>query len=310
MALVTFALADGFVAAQNYRHYGIFETTEMRANNFVRAYGALSRIRHDHWRPFVPFPKDARERAYSVSSAAREIKPYLEGDIGKGWLATTCSATSVKPCDEVRAGWAMWEFRNAVAAAGHYKSGADAMNFYGTLADQINSACDANVIPCLPPRATLQPPFRREYWQSTLDAAKVVVPIVFEMEQGPVGSQPSIGSAAQIALFSDTVAGVYMPERPTIVVNGWVAALTAAPTLRVEAQTHDPFEFSTTPIPDPGLLTVFPTHKPMRFALRSDCPVASCDLVIDVAGAGQSRIPLSWVVQTGGMSGFSPLFPD
>lgn len=67
LALFAFTAADWLVAGLNYRHYGIFETNEFRAKSFLRAYGAISRIKHDHWRPLIPFPKDARQRAYAVS---------------------------------------------------------------------------------------------------------------------------------------------------------------------------------------------------------------------------------------------------
>src|SRR5664279_2641195 len=163
IALVTFTAADYSVAAMNYRYYGIFETNEFRAKNFLRAYGSLERIQQDHWRYLVAIPDASWQKSYSVSPAARELAPSLEGPTRQMWLQITCSYGSIKPCDEVQTGYDMWEIRDAVANAGYYKSGADAMRFYGALADQIDAACDAGKFACLPPRSSMQPPFHREY---------------------------------------------------------------------------------------------------------------------------------------------------
>ena len=52
----------------------------------------------------------------------------------------------------------------------------------------------------------------------------------------------------------------------------------------------------------PDVLAVYPNLKAIRFELRTDCPVASCDLVVDVAGVGQSSIPLAQLVHGGAIS--------
>ncbi len=108
LALVVFVAADWLVAGLNYRYYGVFETNEFRSKSFLRAYGALSRIKHDEWHRYVPLPKDARLRAYEVSPAALELANSFEGATGKGWLRTTCKWVVTEPCDEVQTGWEIW----------------------------------------------------------------------------------------------------------------------------------------------------------------------------------------------------------
>lgn len=307
VALVTFAVGDGLVAARNYHDYRLFETNEFRANSFLRAYGALSRIQPEHWRYLVNFPKDARQRAYEVSPAARELRPAFEGGIDQGWLRISCPYSQLKPCDEVEVGWRVWEFRDAVAAAGHYRSGADAMRYYEKLANQINSACDAKLIPCLQPRATMQPPFRLEYLKWSLKTAKHIAPIVFSMVDGPVGSGPSVGSSDQLALISDTVDGIYMPEKPTLVVDGWVAAAAAPPKIEVQSRASEQFASWITVNPAPDVVKVYPNLKSIRFELRTDCPVPSCVLAIDVEGAGKVELPFARLIQPGLIANFSSI---
>src|SRR5579859_1323905 len=185
MALAVFTAADWLVAGVNYHHYGVFETNEFRSRSFLRAYGALLRIKHDHWRRFITFPKDARQRAYAVSPAARELESSFEGNIGKGWAWVSCTQLGKPgPCDEVEAPWVMWAFRDAVAAAGHYHSGRDAMRYYDTLADQINSACDRGVIQCHSPGVSVLPPFRWEYLGESVQASKSIARMMFRMVEG------------------------------------------------------------------------------------------------------------------------------
>ena len=298
LALGVFAATDWLVAGLNYRHYGIFETNETRSGSFLRAYGALSRIQHNQWHRYISFPKDVRLHAYAASPAARELETSLEGPTGDKWLQVTCSLSPVKitPCDEVQAGWSMWEFREAVASAGHYRSGPEAMRFYDTLADQINSACERGTIQCLPRRSTLLPPFRREYLGETVQAGEVEAKVMFTMGDGQVGSIASIGPPEGIATFADTVGGVDLPDERVRGVQGWAAAASATPTVRLLAHTPVPVQSSISITPAPDVLAVYPDLKAIRFELTTDCPVADCDLVLDIAGGDQPPIPLARLV--------------
>ena len=293
LALAVFTAADWLVAGVNYRHYGIFETNEFRSKSFLRAYGAIQRIKPDHWRPFITFPKDARQRAYAVSPAARELASAYEGDIGKAWVRLSCSALGrPEPCDEVEDGWAMWEFRHAVAAAGHYRSGAEAMRYYDALADQINSACARGTIQCFSPGVSVLPPFRREYLGTSVQASKAIARVMFTMVEGPIVSPPSVAPTEDVAIVTDTVEGVFLVQNESIVVQGWVAAASATPTLRLVANTPEQFESSIKLTPAPNVLMAHPTLKSEHFELTTDCPVAVCDLVLDVAGKDEARISL------------------
>ena len=117
-ALAVFVCVDVGVATMNLFYYGEYETVEVKAPYFLRAYGALARIRPENWSRYVVFPKDARERAYAVSPAARELRQSLDGTQGRAWRDISCSnQQDVKPCSEILAGWFLWALRDAVAEA-------------------------------------------------------------------------------------------------------------------------------------------------------------------------------------------------
>ena len=102
----------GSVNTINYTVYGVFRNNDFRSSDFLAGYGALTRIRHDHWQRYVPFPKDARERAYAMSAAARELKPYFEGDgvWTRGWHSEKLFVRDERKQDSPKNSW-HWKLR-------------------------------------------------------------------------------------------------------------------------------------------------------------------------------------------------------
>jgi hypothetical protein len=290
VALIAFLATDGLVAGMNYRHYGVFETNEFKAKSFLRAYGALMRIRHDAWRRYIPFPKDARRHAYSVSPAARELAPFLDGTLGEEWRKETCKHVKITPCSEVSGGWFMWEFRDAVALAGQYGSAEEVLHFYDTLADEIDAACADGKIDCLFPRATMLPPFRTEYLWETFQSGEDVARVLFTMGGGVVGSAPSVGSSKDVNAFADLAGSVYPPSN--LIIQGWAAAVSGEPTIQLHPPDSQSARASITLLPSQDVASTYPGFKTVRFRVETDCPVESCDLMVRETGGRTNLVPL------------------
>ena len=199
--LASFLAIVWAVNAANYLVYGVFRNNDFRSADFEGAYGALSRIEHDHWERLVLFPKDARERAYAVSPAARELQPFFEGPIGSAWRDLSCAQMQRTQCPEVLAGWFMWALRQSVTAAGHYRSAGEARDFYRRLAREINGACERKEIPCRGYRSTMIPPWHPEYLGYTLDAAKKVYSTLVAFGSLDPMANRSVGTPQQIEYF-------------------------------------------------------------------------------------------------------------
>jgi len=177
LAIAMAALFIGGVGWINQRHYGVSDIVEYKQREFLSAYGALSRVRHQQaWKPYVVIPREVLERVSAVSPAAAELRPYFDGTLPRDFAAVGCATYAIEPCDgEIRAGWFMWAFRDAVAHAGHYRSAPEARDFYRRLSAEIDAACNDGRLNCLPPRATMVPPFRNDYLMSTVRAAGSIV---------------------------------------------------------------------------------------------------------------------------------------
>jgi len=217
------AIIVGSVAVANLRAYGIFASNEFHGSAFPAAYGALSRIQHDHWRRHVVFPKEAREKAYAVSAAARELRSSLDGDHGEAWRQIGCLQTQTSPCPEILSGWFMWALRDAVAEAGHYASGGESDAFYRRLAAEINAACDDGGLPCLPFRATLVPPFRWHYVTDALGVVPALLGILVRVGNAEVGASPSSGPESYVEFMAELVGPVSRPLPSVVTVKASAA---------------------------------------------------------------------------------------
>lgn len=157
----------------NHLRYGVADVVEFKQTEFLSAYGGLSRIRHRQpWKPYVVIPRDTLEQAYGVSDAAAELRPYFSSLAPDGFSQVGCATYGVTPCDgEIRAGWFMWALRDAAALAGRYRTATEARAFYARLGAEIATACDDGRLSCLPPRATMIPPFRHDYIATAVRAA-------------------------------------------------------------------------------------------------------------------------------------------
>lgn len=156
LPIAVWATSVGAIMLVNGIVYGWYTTSEQWAPEFESAYDAFSRIVPPTVEPYVPVPRAAREIAYRVSPSARELRPFLEGDLGNAWTSNTCFAVHI--CNDIGGGWFEWALRDAVALAGHYTSGKDARVFYSELASELDRACDSGEIRCRPKGNPLLPP--------------------------------------------------------------------------------------------------------------------------------------------------------
>lgn len=213
LPILVATLIVGAVNTTNYAVYGVFRNNDFRSSDFLAGYGALTRIRHDQWQRYVLFPKDARERAYAMSAAARELQPYFEGAGGEGWRRAGCEQTQTAQCPEILSGWFMWTLRSAVAKAGHYKDAQTAKAFYHKLASEIDAGCRQHPSECLPPRATMVPPWHEGYALDAIKASGQVFWTLATLDHPILKPYHSLGKPLHLKLFEVVTNG---PLAPTI----------------------------------------------------------------------------------------------
>jgi len=224
-------LAVTVVAGINMAHYGVFTTAETKSPGFLAAYGALTRVEPAQWRPDVPVSQETRLRIYSVSPAFAELRPFLEGDLGKGWSATSYflnptnqvwSANSNNSLsNEIGGGFFMWALRDAVAAAGYYSSGASASDYYRRLATEVNAACIEGKLDCGTRRASLAPPWHNKYTRPLLNALVNTGIYLAEFKGINPKPGPSVGMEDSLILFHNITGERLSPTKEQLQVKGW-----------------------------------------------------------------------------------------
>ena len=192
------------VCALNARYYGWFGTVEVRAGAFKDAFGALLRVRPEEEIPFIPVTRATRERIYAVSPAFAELKPYLEGNVGRNWAANSASLTHL-PAEEreIAVGWFMWALRQSVEEAGHGRNARDALAFYQQMAREVNQACDDGRLPAGPHRSGFMPPWRDGQAPALASAVVEFVDFFVSFRNFNARAPGSIGTSAQLDYFRD-----------------------------------------------------------------------------------------------------------
>jgi len=236
LPFVIWAVILGTIAGINKLRYGVFNTVDTKSRSFLSAYGALLRVKHARWRPYIPVPKETRERIYEVSPAFSELRPFLEGDAGKNWAEHGCKALSI--CEEIAAGWFMWAFRDAVAAAGHYESGTSAANYYRRMATEINAACEDGKLDCFAKRSSVMPPWHAEYFEPLLNTSVRAAVFLARFDGFKASSSPSKGSGESLMFFRDlTRERLSPPNRLQII--GWAVTSQPASAINLSVRTSN-----------------------------------------------------------------------
>ncbi len=212
LVIITAMLGVSAVGWMNQKKYGVTDTVEFKQHEFLSAYGALSRIRHRDWRPYVVVPREVLEQVYLLSPATAELQPFFDSSRPDGYIQIGCQTYAVAPCDgEIRAGWFMWALRDAVAHAGYYRSATEARAFYARMAGEIDTACEDGRLRCLPPRATMAPPFRADYIWPTLRTMVIMVKSLatffsFSVPHSPLScAVDTCGQSLRYQIFLDAV---------------------------------------------------------------------------------------------------------
>lgn len=142
--LGTLLLLNLSINAANYRAFHSFAKSEFNASSFKAAYKALLRIKPDRDQRFVAVSTEVLEKAYSVSPAFAQLRPQLEGELGRNWQVPAFDALGLH---EIGTPWLLWALRSTANAQDVHESAASADRFYRDVAREINRACDEGRIP-------------------------------------------------------------------------------------------------------------------------------------------------------------------
>ncbi|MEJ0048384.1 MAG: hypothetical protein WDN04_21395 [Rhodospirillales bacterium] len=188
--------------------------------------------------------------------------------------------------------------REAVSLAGHYPDGAEASRYYRRVADEINAACDAKKLACLPGRNTLTPPWNPAYWTPLWQRVATSSRFLLSLDGATVYAVPSVGDQGQLeAAAQFTGERVFTAQYD---IDGWAWKPGAALAFDVvdhsgrswvsAAKTGLPSEDVDKYFRDKGV--VASEAKQARFKIETWC-VLDCNLRILAGNTQIAQIPLT-----------------
>jgi hypothetical protein len=289
------------VSGLNDSFYGVFRTNDFQNGPFPQAYGALARIKPDHWQAYVPVSNDALQRAYAVSPAARELEPYLQGEIGQRWTGIGCTNHPIPDCHDLQAGWFMWALRESITAAGHYGSAIDADRFLIRLAHQIDAACEAGTLPCLAPRQGYLPPLRTAYLLPFLHSVLRITRGVLQL--GPVSLIAPLSAVDGLGVETFSRVTQASPLTPPMayadargwLVWGWFVGRDPSMRLSIGGPPATVVWSDMRYHPDPGLIPRLHRDATIaqRFVARVRCQPGDCALLLTAGDTLRATWPLA-----------------
>ena len=175
LLLVPLALWGGGIAAwcgMNYKYYGRFIISDFTSSEFNDAMGALSRAYPDDQKRYELIPLSTRLALYEVSPTFAKLQDVLE-------TPEMYNGYGDPETGELNSGGIHWVLRKAAWTAGYYDTAQDAENFWRAVADEINAACDAGLVPAGRRHSGVFSPIKAEYVAPTIgkffDEVKVFV---------------------------------------------------------------------------------------------------------------------------------------
>lgn len=285
------------VSLINRHYYGFFGVVETKAKPLEAAYGALVRVKPEHEDRYIPVPRDARVRIYSVSRAFAQLEPYLEGSVGADWQNTS-ELFERRTHGGIAGGWFIFALRESVMRAGFDENPKQEMEFYRRLARQVNAACDSGKLPAGPRRSGIGPRIDRVsipwIWKSYKNALVWTLTLPDYRSAASASSAPS-DLVTSVQDFTDSLA----PVREQTSVHGWAFSPLWGPvTLSLEAMDGSALPIVIDKPAEDGIYQYFlqrgnnwPSAHNARFSISTRDP-RPCQLVVQAGNKQLGKFSL------------------
>lgn len=188
----------GIFCALNQAYYGVFTLSDFSGGAFADAMGAMSRVSTDAEDPMLSVPADARQKLYAAVPELECLSYWLEED------PQMINDFRDPELQDYRAGSFYWAIRRAAQYEGIYDTAAGAEEYWQTVADKVNAACEDGTLPTRSGRrsGTTQP-IRAEYVLPTLqESVRSLGWVLTFQDCAPYETQRSIGTPEDFAQWS------------------------------------------------------------------------------------------------------------
>ena len=174
----------------NQSRYGVFALSDFSEGPFAAAMGAMMRVDTGNDDPLLSVPADARQKLYAAVPELEPLAYWLEED------PQMRNDFQDPERQDYRAGSFYWAIRRAAQYEGVYDSARTAADYWQSVADAVNAACDDGTLPSRTgKRAATSQPVKLSYVAPTLaETARSVVHVLAFADCAPYETARSIGT--------------------------------------------------------------------------------------------------------------------
>ena len=286
----------GPVLIINHFHYGISIVSEFRSPELKQAVGALMRVGDIHPSGYVPVSRSAMAEVLASVEASFSLRDH--------WLSVAtkwgAEGKSLLPGyqGEIAGGWFVWALRDAVAAAGHYRSAQSARNFYAALGAGVNAACDGRKLLCRARRDTLAPELTKQRIPELIAASWRALLFTVTLSIPPITAPRSDGESSKLDRWNQII-GPVVERSPTTSysLSGWLAHPKVAPAIGLVRDSQARINWLEC-YPAPDVLSHFDMLGirdvgATRFNLKVDCLRSECAITAFGRDGDQSTIKIA-----------------
>jgi hypothetical protein len=212
-------LSSLLLATINWNKYGVFTPLEIHSSEFESAYSGLLRIKSEKFIRYYPVLKEAREKAYDVSPAFAELKPFIEGKSGKQWQGR-------RP--DIPAAFFIWAFRDAVQQAGYYnRHKPDTVDnikhtfeFYQRMGDELSDACESGKLECVNLISPFMPQWNKKHTELLVPTYSEILKtlVSFDGFDSKRDELYSTGTYRNFELFGSVTGERLVPDQSRLVI--------------------------------------------------------------------------------------------
>ncbi|QWR78229.1 hypothetical protein [Candidatus Magnetomonas plexicatena] len=233
LPIVILLLFSGLISHINKAHYGTDTINDLKEKSFLKAYGAITRVKPKTWKPQVPLQLSTMEEIAKHSPLFAKIK----ANINQGWPNEN---------GDIYGGWFLWAFRGAVAASGYYTSAKSASDFYELLAAEVNGLCDRKILDCDKSSETLTPPISKyklsDFIKTFLTAGTAAVTNMSKIT--PDDFENSYGDAKLLNIFQAITNSRIYPNTGTVRIRAWAFKKDSPPLqVKLKSIAANPYAF-------------------------------------------------------------------
>lgn len=200
------ALAGAVISGycyMNYRFYGRFIVSDFQSKEFKSAYGALTSLEQDNWKPLVAVPKDVRADVRQVVPSFADVNRLLSDTdyFSNGYYS--------EEADDYNSGSFYWALRKAIRQLGYYKDAQTAKGYYENLTAEIQRCVDSGELKTANGknklRVSVTPPIKGEYVLPILAETFKGFGMVITFGQCDPSAERAVGKDYEIARVRDFI---------------------------------------------------------------------------------------------------------